>query len=596
MIMEKNIIKYIKEALTTLYSTDTTKLAIPVEVTREGIEGDFTIVVYSFVKFSKKSPEDTAKDLGVFIKSKFEDIASYNIIKGFLNIRMSPEYWISRLNEISLNTKKLGSENVVKQTMVIEFSSPNTNKPLHLGHIRNNLLGDSVSRISKAAGIDVIKVNLVNDRGIHICKSMLAWIKWGGDKTPLDKGVKGDKFVGDFYVLFEKNYKSQVAELISAGKTEEVAKSEAPLMLEARELLKKWEDGDEKVLKIWNMMNSWVYEGFEQTYNSLGISFDKVYYESQTYILGRDIVLKGLENGIFVKDSDSSVWIDLTSVGMDRKILLRSDGTTVYITQDIGTAMQRFDDFNPDKIVYVVGNEQDYHFKVLKNIIACFDTEKAKKIEHLSYGMVELPEGKMKSREGTVVDADDLIAEMIETAAKISEENGKIHELPEDEKKLIIKMIAMGALKYYIIKVDPKKQMVFNPNESIDFNGNTGPFIQYTHARICSILRNAEKMKIKFNGKVSAETNMVDQEIELIAFLTRYEMAVIEAAQKFDPGIIANYVYNLVKQYNQYYHEYSILKETDSKILQLRLLLSKNVAKVIKDCMDLLGIEVPELM
>ncbi|MDD3740212.1 MAG: arginine--tRNA ligase [Bacteroidales bacterium] len=594
--MEKNINKYIKEALSTLYSTDTTNLVIPVEVTREGIEGDFTVVVYSFTKFSKKSPEYTAKDLGVFIKSKFEDIASYNIIKGFLNIRMSPEYWISRLNQISLETKVLSDDSLLNHTMLIEFSSPNTNKPLHLGHIRNNLLGDSISRICAAAGIKVIRVNLINDRGIHICKSMLSWMKWGKNKTPKEKGVKGDKFVGDFYVLFEKNYKIQVAELINSGKTEEEAKTEAPLVLEARELLKKWEDGDPKVLKIWNMMNSWVYEGFEETYKSLGIYFDKVYYESQTYLLGKDIVLKGLSEGKFVKDPDSSIWIDLTDVGMDRKILLRSDGTTVYMTQDIGTAMQRFDDFDPDKMVYVVGNEQDYHFKVLKNIIACFNLERAQKIEHLSYGMVELPEGKMKSREGTVVDADDLIDEMIETAAKISEENGKIHELPDDEKHRIIKIIALGALKYYILKVDPKKQMVFNPNESIDFNGNTGPFIQYTHARICSVLRNAEKMKIKFNGKVSAETNMVDQEIELIAYLTRYNDSLVEAAKQYDPGIIANYVYGLVKEYNQYYHEYSILKETDSKIMQLRLSLSKNVAQVIKNAMDLLGIEVPEVM
>ncbi|MDD3859207.1 MAG: arginine--tRNA ligase [Bacteroidales bacterium] len=594
--MEKNINKYIKEALSTLYSTDTTNLVIPVEVTREGIEGDFTVVVYSFTKFSKKSPEYTAKDLGVFIKSKFEDIASYNIIKGFLNIRMSPEYWISRLNQISLETKVLSDDSLLNHTMLIEFSSPNTNKPLHLGHIRNNLLGDSISRICAAAGIKVIRVNLINDRGIHICKSMLSWMKWGKNKTPKEKGVKGDKFVGDFYVLFEKNYKIQVAELINSGKTEEEAKTEAPLILEARELLKKWEDGDPKVLKIWNMMNSWVYEGFEETYKSLGIYFDKVYYESQTYLLGKDIVLKGLSEGKFVKDPDSSIWIDLTDVGMDRKILLRSDGTTVYMTQDIGTAMQRFDDFDPDKMVYVVGNEQDYHFKVLKNIIACFNLERAQKIEHLSYGMVELPEGKMKSREGTVVDADDLIDEMIETAAKISEENGKIHELPDDEKHRIIKIIALGALKYYILKVDPKKQMVFNPNESIDFNGNTGPFIQYTHARICSVLRNAEKMKIKFNGKVSAETNMVDQEIELIAYLTRYNDSLVEAAKQYDPGIIANYVYGLVKEYNQYYHEYSILKETDSKIMQLRLSLSKNVAQVIKNAMDLLGIEVPEVM
>lgn len=594
--MEKTIIKYIKEALSSLYSADTTSVNIPIEVTREGIEGDFTIVVYSFTKYSKKKPEDTAKDLGVFIKSKFEDIASYNIIKGFLNIRMTPEYWINNLNHLNSEKKVSNTNRDLQQKLVIEFSSPNTNKPLHLGHIRNNLLGDSVSRICQASGMHVIKVNLINDRGIHICKSMLAWIKWGDNKTPADAGLKGDKFVGDFYVLFENKYKNQIAELINAGKTEEEAKAKAPIIIEARELLKRWEQNDAEVLRVWKMMNEWVYEGFEDTYTALGIGFDKTYYESQTYLLGKEIVMKGLDEGLFYRETDSSVWIDLTNQGMDKKILLRSDGTTVYITQDIGTAMQRFEDFNPDKIIYVVGNEQDYHFKVLKNIIACFDKSRADRIEHLSYGMVELPEGKMKSREGIVVDADDLISEMIDTALKLSNEAGKTAELNEDEKSRIIKIIALGALKYYILKVDPKKQIVFNPNESIDFNGNTGPFIQYTHARICSILRNAEKMKIKFNGKISAETNMVDQEIELISYLTRYPYILTEAAQRFDPGVIANYVYTLVKEYNQYYHEYSILKETDPKVMQLRLMLSKSVAKTIKDCMNLLGIEVPEIM
>jgi arginyl-tRNA synthetase len=592
--MEKNIVRYIKEALSTLYNVETTGMDIPVDKTKQGIEGDFTIVVFPFVKFSKKSPADTAKDLGVFTKSRFEDIASYNVVQGFLNLRMTPEYWINRLN--SLNAEVAVATNITDIPLMIEFSSPNTNKPLHLGHIRNNLLGDSVSRILKAAGNNVVRVNLINDRGIHICKSMLAWIKWGNDSTPALTGIKGDKFVGDFYVLFDKEYKKQIAELKENGQSDDEAAANAPLILEVRDLLKKWESGDAETLRIWNMMNSWVYEGFEITYKSLGIEFDKLYYESNTYLLGKKTVNKGLESGIFVQDDDNSVWIDLTNEGMDRKILLRSDGTTVYMTQDIGTALQRFEEYNPSKIIYVVGNEQDYHFKVLKKIIAKLDSDYANKIEHLSYGMVELPEGKMKSREGTVVDADDLIEEMIQTAAKIADENGKIHDLPAEEKLRIIKIIALGALKYYIIKVDPKKQMTFNPKESIDFAGNTGPFIQYTHARICSILRKADEMKIKFNGKASGETNLLDQEIEIVSLLADYETIVKDAARKFDPGIVANFVYSLVKEYNTYYHEHSILKETDSKILQFRLLLSKQVAKTIKNSMALLGIEVPEVM
>lgn len=592
--MEKNIIKYIKEALNTLYSVNTTEITVPVEKTKEGIEGDFTVVVFPFVKLSKKSPADTAKELGVFIKQRNEDIASYNVIQGFLNIRMTAEYWISRLNQLHLSSNEIDKTDA--QPLMVEFSSPNTNKPLHLGHIRNNLLGDSVSRILAAAGNNVIKVNLINDRGIHICKSMLAWMKWGNNDTPETTGKKGDKLVGDYYVRFDKEYKVQIAELKDAGQTEDDAAANAPIMLEAREILIKWEQGDSEILKIWNMMNSWVYAGFDQTYKNLGISFDKLYYESHTYLLGKDIVKKGLDQGIFVQDADNSVWIDLTNEGLDRKILLRSDGTTVYMTQDIGTAMQRFEEFNPAKIIYVVGNEQDYHFKVLKKIIEKINTSYSKAIEHLSYGMVELPEGKMKSREGTVVDADDLLDEMIKTASTLAEENGKIHDLPEDERIRIIKMIALGALKYYIIKVDPKKQMTFNPNESIDFAGNTGPFIQYTHARICSVLRSAERMKIKYLSKANEETNMVDLEVELISLLCDYNSVVRESAQRLDPGAVANYIYSLVKLYNQYYHEHSILKETDSKILQLRLLLSHTVANTIKRGMNLLGIEVPEVM
>ena len=454
--MEINIKKYIKEALNSLYSVDTTNIDVAVEKTKEGINGDFTVVVFAFSKFSKKSPADTAKDLGAFIKQKYDDVSSYNVINGFLNFRMTNEYWIDRLNSLNLNNKK--SEEFDKETIMVEFSSPNTNKPLHLGHIRNNILGDSVSRILKASGNHVIKTNLINDRGIHICKSMLAWMKWGNGETPETSGKKGDKLVGDYYVKFEAEYKKQIEELIKAGQTETQAKANAEIILEAHEILRKWENGDEEIRKTWRMMNSWVYKGFEQTYSDLGISFDKVYYESNTYLLGKDIVKQGLENEIFVRDEDNSVWIDLTDEGLDRKILLRSDGTTVYMTQDIGTAIKRIEEFNPSKIIYVVGNEQDYHFAVLKKIISKINKSYSDVIEHLSYGMVELPEGKMKSREGKVVDADDLMSDMIETARNISNEAGKIHDLEDDEKEKIIRMIALGALKYFIIKVDPKNK------------------------------------------------------------------------------------------------------------------------------------------
>ena len=592
--MVKQIDIYIKEALESLYNIDTSKLSVPIEKTKQGIKGDYTIVVFPFVRFSKKSPEDTANDLGRFIKSKFDEISSYNVIKGFLNLRMTDEYWIEILNVLSKDSKQKVKEN--KKSIMIEFSSPNTNKPLHLGHIRNNLLGDSISKILEAAGNNIIKVNLINDRGIHICKSMLAWMRWGEESTPESQNIKGDKFVGNYYVLFDKEYKKEIADLIANGDTEKDAKDKAPLIVEAREILKKWENGDTEILRIWELMNSWVYQGFDITYKNLGIEFDKLYYESETYLLGKEIVNKGLEKGIFVKDDDSSVWIDLTNDGLDRKILLRSDGTTVYMTQDIGTASQRFEEYNPDKLIYVVGNEQIYHFNVLKKVLEKLENDYSSKIEHLSYGMVELPDGKMKSREGTVVDADDLMHEMIETAKAISDESGKIKDLPEAERNEIIKTIAIGALKYYIIKVDPKKQMTFNPKESIDFNGNTGPFIQYTHARIRSILRKAKQMNINFSGKIDNETILLDKEIELISLVSSFENTIQESAKKLDPGVIANYTYNLVKEFNQYYHEHSILKESDAKTLQFRLILAKSIALTIKKGMKLLGIEVPEKM
>ncbi|MCF0206138.1 MAG: arginine--tRNA ligase [Bacteroidales bacterium] len=593
--MEKSVVNYIGEVLSDLYVLDYNKLNITLDRTKPGIEGDFTMVVFPYVKYSKKSPVDTAKEIGVALKARCEDVDSYNVIQGFLNITMTHEYWLKKLNNMSLGANA-DADNAGKPTIMVEFSSPNTNKPLHLGHLRNNFLGDSVSRIIKAAGNNVVKVNLVNDRGIHICKSMIAWLKWGEGATPESRGVKGDKLVGDFYVLFNNKFKEEVAKLKESGLTDEEAEKQSPLMRETREMLQKWEAGDEEVRKVWNMMNSWVYAGFNETYNKIGISFDRIYYESQTYLLGKSIVTKGLERGVFTRDADSSVWIDLTDEGLDRKILLRSDGTTVYMTQDIGTAAQRFEEYNPEKLIYVVGNEQDYHFNVLRKIVQRLGENYYDKIFHLSYGMVELPEGKMKSREGTVVDADDLVADMIETARAISEENGKLGDLDEAEKNRIIEMIAIGALKYFILKVDPKKQMVFNPKESIDFNGNTGPFIQYTHARICSILRKAKALNLNVQKKISEEVRLLDKEVSIISTLSSFPKIVTDAANKLDPGTIANYVYNLCKEYNQFYHDYSILNETDANVIQLRLLLSQQVAHTIKEAMNLLGIDVPEVM
>lgn len=593
--MEKKIVKYIKEAIVNLYNANEQEIIVNIENTKKGIDGDYTVIVFPYVKYSKKSPQETAKDLGVYIKSRFDDISSYNVIKGFLNLKMTSEYWISILNK-TVNNDNQSIFTDKKESYIVEFSSPNTNKPLHLGHIRNNLLGDSISKILKANGYNIIKTNLINDRGIHICKTILSWMKWGNNKTPKDVNVKGDKFVGDLYVKFENELKKEIKELIDSGTDQKTAENNATLLKEAREILVKWENGDKEIRHIWEMMNNWVYEGFEKTYKQLGISFDKIDYESQTYLHGKEVVQSALENGHFFKENDNSVWVKFDKEDLEDKLLIRSDGTTVYMTQDLGTAFKRLNESNPDKIIYVVGNEQNYHFKLLKEIIAKLDNKLADKIEHLSYGMVELPEGKMKSREGKVVDADDLIAEMIKTATEISQESGKINELPENEQAEIIKTIALGALKYYILKVDPKKSMIFNPAESIDFNGNTGPFIQYTHARICSVIRKAEAMRIKFNGKVSEETRVNDKEISLIATMVNYKYVVENSAKSKDPGLIANYIYELVKDYNQFYHDHSILKEKDSKILQMRLVLSKQVADTVKSGMELLGIDVPEIM
>lgn len=593
--MDEKIIKHIQEAVYSLYRIEDKNLKFQIEPTKKGVDGDYTFVVFPLVKYSKKSPQDTAKEIAVYIKSRYEELSSYNVINGFLNLKMSSEYWISALNTLlSTDINKLFENR--EQTIMIEFSSPNTNKPLHLGHVRNNLIGESVSRILKANGYNIIKVNLINDRGIHICKTILSYMKWGNNSSPEAEGVKGDKFVGSFYVKFEEEYKNQVQEQIKNGIDRDTAENSAPLIVEAREILRKWESGDEEIMSIWKMMNNWVYEGFEKTYKDLDIDFDKYYYESETYLLGKELVNQGLERNILHKKEDSSVWIRFDKAGLEDKLLLRSDGTTVYMTQDIGTAFARVEEFNPDKILYVVGNEQNYHFKLLKEIIAAFNPDNAERIEHLSYGMVELPEGKMKSREGKVVDADDLLDEMINTARNISQEQGRIKELPENAREEIIRIIALGALKYFILKIDPKKSMLFNPAESIDFNGNTGPFIQYTHARICSVLRNAEKMNIKFTGKNSDETRLVDKEINLIALLTNYRNVVENAGKTYDSGIIANYLFELVKEYNQYYHDYSILKEKDSKIMQFRLSLSLQVANTIKAGMYLLGADVPEVM
>ncbi|MDR2835765.1 MAG: arginine--tRNA ligase [Bacteroidales bacterium] len=591
--MKTILLNSIKQALFSLYSIDDKSIIISIEKTREGFTGDFTFVVFPILQFSKKKTEETANEIGSYISKQCDIISSYNIVKGFLNISIKNNIWISELNKIFFS-KEEKTEN--KSTVMIEFSSPNTNKPLHLGHIRNNLLGDSISRIIEKDGNKVIKVNLINDRGIHICKSMLAWIKWGNGATPESTGIKGDKFVGDYYVLFNDKYKKQIEDLIKEGKTEEEAKNAATLLLETRELLRKWENNDTEIIKIWNLMNSWVYQGFEITYKNLGISFDKIYYESQTYLLGKSVVTEGLEKGIFVRDTDNSVWIDLTNEGLDRKILLRSDGTTVYITQDIGTVLKRFEEYNPDKLIYVVGDEQNYHFEVLKKIISKIDPENSEKIKHLSYGMVELPDGKMKSREGTVVDADDLIENMIQTAEEISETSGKINELESYEKNEIIHQIALGALKYYILKIDPKKQIIYNPKESIDFNGNTGPFIQYTFARIESILKNAEKLNFNYNFKLSENIKLSEIELKIISELLEFKNTIHEAAEKYNPGIIANYIFELAKNYNQFYHDNNILKETNRDILHLRLILSKQVSITIKESMNLLGIKVPNKM
>ena len=566
---------------------------IQIQKTRKEFEGDYTVVVFPLLRASKKSPEATATELGEKIVATTPEIRGFNVIKGFLNLVVDASFWASRFAEI-VATENFGMAEPSGRTIMIEYSSPNTNKPLHLGHIRNNLLGYSVATILKANGHNVIKVNLVNDRGIHICKSMLAWQLYGGGETPESSGMKGDHLVGKYYVEFDKHYKAEVKALVAEGMSEDEAKKKAPIMVAAQEMLRKWEAKDPEVYSLWETMNGWVYEGFDVTYKALGVDFDKVYYESQTYLLGKSLVEDGLQKGVFFRKEDNSVWIDLEADGLDQKLLLRGDGTSVYMTQDLGTALSRFEENSLDDMIYVVGNEQNYHFQVLKLVLKKLGYEWSDNIFHLSYGMVELPEGKMKSREGTVVDADDLIADMVGTAREMSQELGKLDGVSEEDAAAISEMVGLGALKYFILKVDPKKTMLFDPRESIDFNGNTGPFIQYTHARIRSILRKAEESGITTEGYAKAQ--LLPEEIELIKALSEYPATVRVAGQQFAPSVIAAYAYDLAKQFNGYYHDHSILKEERTEVRALRLMLASEVARVIRSAMSLLGINVPERM
>jgi arginyl-tRNA synthetase len=584
------IIEATLNAVKQLYNTDISAAEINLQETRKEFEGQVTVVTFPFTKFSKKSPEQTGNEIGAFLQNEIKEISAFNVVKGFLNISLADEYWIDQLyTEILSDDFAVIEPN--GQKVMVEYSSPNTNKPLHLGHVRNNLLGFSISEILVAAGYDVIKANLVNDRGIHICKSMLAWQKFGDGETPESSDLKGDHLVGKYYVVFDKEYKKQIDELKLAGQTEDEAKKNAPLIREAQEMLQKWEAGDEQVISLWKTMNSWVYAGFAETYKKLGVSFDKFYYESETYLLGKDIIEEGLEKGVFFRKDDNSVWIDLTAEGLDEKLVLRSDGTSVYMTQDMGTAQLKYNDYHMDKSIYVVGNEQDYHFKVLFTILKRLGKEGADGLFHLSYGMVDLPSGKMKSREGTVVDADDLMTEMEQTAKEQTEANGKIDSFTEDEKLALYHTIGMGALKYFLLKVDPKKRLLFDPNESVDFQGHTGPFIQYTHARIRSVLSRAQIIDVP-----NTYTNIAPEERDLIVILTQFPEIIKSAADAYSPALIANYVYELAKIFNKFYHEKSILQAEDEASKQFRFRLSAASGKVINKGMKLLGIEVPERM
>lgn len=592
--LELSIIEAVKKAVAIIYSANADNLNITIQRTRKEFEGDFTIVVFPITPLSKKNPEQTAKDIGEFLKKEISEVEEYNVIKGFLNLTIIKSYWLAYLKE-NWSDKDFGLSQPLSQSqkVMVEYSCPNTNKPLHLGHIRNNLIGFSISRIIEASGSKVIKANLINDRGIHICKSMLAWLNWGNGATPQSTNKKGDHFVGDYYVLFDKKYKEELKQLISDGIGEEEAERKSKLMEDARELLRKWEAGDAETIKVWKMMNGWVYEGFDVTHKRLGVSFDKVYYESETYLLGKEVVNEGLAKGVFTKRPDGSVWIDLTPDGLDEKLVLRSDGTSVYITQDIGTATQRAKEYNFNKLVYVVGNEQEYHFKVLFLILKKLGYTWAEGCYHLSYGMVELPEGKMKSREGTVVDADDLMDEMVKTAEEITRELGKIENFESAEAAQLYNTIGMGALKYFILKVDPKKKMLFNPRESVDFEGNTGPFIQYTYARISSLIGKASSSQIK--GEVNIK-DIAAKEKDLIIKTYEFNSVIKDAANTYNPALVANYTYDLVKEYNQFYHDFPVLKEENAEARSFRLALSIHVGKVIRNAFWLLGIDVPERM
>ena len=591
---DKIVAQAAANAIHKLWETEVDPSSVQVQITRKEFEGDYTVVVFPFVKTSRQAPEATGAAMGEWIVANVPEISAFNCVKGFLNLSLSNEYWNSVLAEM-VQTPDFGQLPDTGRTVMVEFSSPNTNKPLHLGHIRNNLLGWSVSRLLEANGHRVIKANLVNDRGIHICKSMLAWLKTCNGATPESLGVKGDHLVGDCYVKFNDLYKAEVEALVKGGMEKEEAERNAPIMKEAQAMLVKWEQGDPEVRELWKKMNSWVYAGFDKTYSDLGISFDKIYYESQTYLLGKALVQKGLDMGIFERQEDGSVWCDLTSDGLDRKLLLRGDGTSVYMTQDLGTAERRFDEYKLDELIYVVGNEQNYHFQVLKLILGKLGFGWSDDIYHLSYGMVELPEGKMKSREGTVVDADDLIEKMYNTAKETSLELGKLDGMSEQEQDELFRMLSLGALKYFIIKVDPKKTMLFDPKESIDFNGNTGPFIQYTHARIKSILRKAADQGIDLGAEIQS-TELNAKEVRLVKILNSFPAKIAEAGLAHSPALVANYAYELAKDFNQYYHDTPILREEDASKLQLRLNLISMIARVLVKAMDILGIRLPERM
>ena len=584
------------EAVQALYGQMPTPEQLQFQKTRSEFEGQWTLVAFPLLKISRKNPEATAQEIGAYLQEHCSLVEGIQIVKGFLNLSIAPAAWVEDFNAIR-SDKTFGHKQATADApfVMVEYSSPNTNKPLHLGHVRNNLLGYSIARILEASGNRVFKTNIVNDRGIHICKSMLAWQRWGNGATPESTGKKGDHLIGDFYVLFDKHYKAELTALMNEGKTKEEAEAASPLMADARAMLRRWEDGDEEIRSLWSTMNSWVYAGFDETYKRMGVSFDEIYYESETYLLGKEEVLRGLKEGKFVQDPDGSVWADFTDEGLDRKILLRSDGTSVYITQDIGTAKMRFDKHPIDKMVYVVGNEQEYHFKVLSLLLDRLGYTFGKGLVHFSYGMVELPDGKMKSREGTVVDADDLMDEMVATARAIAEEQGKGKDMPAEEAAEVARRVGLGSLKYFILKVDPRKNMTFNPKESIDFNGNTGSFIQYTYARIRSLLRKAEELGIALPTTFAGLT-ISTKEQELIAKVAEYADIVEEAARTYSPAVIANYVYDLVKEYNQFYHEFSILKEENEELRAFRLALSEVVARTIAAGFSLLGIEMPERM